>query len=146
MLTSLRKVSLRLCLRQEPQPERRTGSWGQPGRMNPKRASPPYPHQTDRETYESSRRKDGTSSTSCETSKPSEAAAAGAGRSSGGASRLRRRRARPPKTGAKEGAPAAPPQGAPREAPKKKLWVWGGGPLAAPGPPRPPQHALARPP
>src|SRR5436190_11313024 len=42
MLTSLRKVSLRLCLRQEPQPERRTGSWGQPGRMNPKRASPLY--------------------------------------------------------------------------------------------------------
>src|SRR5256714_11616209 len=42
MLTSLRKVSLPLCLRQEPQPERRTGSWGQPGRMNPKRASPPY--------------------------------------------------------------------------------------------------------
>src|SRR5438093_9880422 len=42
MLTSLRKVSLRLCSEREPQPERRTGSWGQPGRMNPKRASPPY--------------------------------------------------------------------------------------------------------
>src|SRR5262249_51258830 len=36
MLTRLRKVPLRLSLRSEPQPERLTGSWGQPGRMNPR--------------------------------------------------------------------------------------------------------------
>jgi hypothetical protein len=37
MLTSVGKVPLRLCLR-EAQPERRTGSWGQPRRMDPMRA------------------------------------------------------------------------------------------------------------
>src|SRR5262249_59971391 len=42
MLTRLRKVPLRLSLRSEPQPERLTGSWGQPGRMNPRRAPQAY--------------------------------------------------------------------------------------------------------
>src|SRR5712691_12106893 len=41
MLTSLRKASLRLNLL-ELQPERRTGSWGQPGWVNPKRATLSY--------------------------------------------------------------------------------------------------------
>jgi hypothetical protein len=43
MLTSAKRVPLRLGLRYELQPERRTGSWGQPGRKNPKRAKLKYP-------------------------------------------------------------------------------------------------------
>jgi hypothetical protein len=41
MLTRLRKVPLRLCLR-EARPERLTGSWGSTGRKNPKRAAVRY--------------------------------------------------------------------------------------------------------
>jgi hypothetical protein len=42
MLTSAKRVPLRLGLTFEAQPERRTGSWGQPGRKNPKRARLKY--------------------------------------------------------------------------------------------------------
>jgi hypothetical protein len=40
--TQQKEVPLRLCLKIEAEPERRTGSWGQPGRMNPKRATAVY--------------------------------------------------------------------------------------------------------
>src|SRR5262249_32528639 len=98
MLTSPRKASLRLCLRGDA-----TGATyrvvGPTGEDEPQEGIPSLPRRSGPETYESSRRNDGTSRMSCDTSKPDseDEVVAGTGRSTDGASRRRRRRLCPPK-------------------------------------------------
>jgi hypothetical protein len=75
MLTSHRKVSLRLCLARVAAgaTDRVVGPTGED---EPQEGNPLPTALLKSETYESSRRNEGTSRTSCETSKPSLAAAA----------------------------------------------------------------------
>src|SRR5205823_11989448 len=90
MLTSLGKVSLRLSLRKGAATGATDRVMGPSGEDEPQEGIPPLPLEKYSETYGSSRRNDGTSRASGDTSNPSDAAAAaGTCRSTAGLSRRR---------------------------------------------------------